>query len=123
MALALQPSAPVTVTVYTCVPTVGLTVVPAALPPLLQLYVYGPAAPLAPTVIVEESWPAQMAAGFTFMFKTGFGSMSTNSVVLDVQPFASVPVTDQVPLCEAIVELFTVTLAPLKFWPVGDNQA
>jgi len=102
VAVPVHPAVFVPVTVYVVV-ELGVTVMLAVLPPVLQLYVF------APLAVNIELAPLHIAAGLADAVTDGIGFTVTLTVAVPVHPSAVVPVTEYV-----VVELgVTVMLAVL----------
>jgi hypothetical protein len=102
VAVLVHPDVLVPVTVYVVL-VLGVTVMLAVLPPVLQLYV------LAPLAVNVDDSPLFIVAGFAEAVTVGNGFTVTVTVAVPVHPAVLVPVTVYV-----VVELgYTVLLDPL----------
>jgi len=93
----VQPAVVVPVTVYV-VDAVGDTVKLAPAPDGLHVY------ELAPVAAIVELWPAQTAMGVAVAETVGSGFTVSVTVVVPVQPHASVPVTLYVVVAVGLAE-------------------
>ena len=102
VAVPVHPAVLVPVTVYVVV-ALGVTVMLAAMSPVLQLYVF------APLAVSSELSPLHIAAGLADAVTVGNGFTVTLTVAVPVHPSALVPVTVYVVVALGV----TVLLAPV----------